>query len=165
MSSNAETLKKYKSHSHREHIFTIPDTYVGSIESSSNREWVVSDDETKMELVELESIPALYKIFDEVVVNAWDQFIRTKTATKSKRVTHIYIDVDQTTGRVSVENDGTGIDVLLHPEHGIYTVELIFGKLLTSTNYTSNEERLVGGKNGYGAKLTNIFSNSFLSFR
>ena len=38
---------------------------------------------------------------------------------------------------------------------------MIFGHLLTSTNYEKDEKKIVGGKNGYGAKLTNIFSFLF----
>ena len=38
---------------------------------------------------------------------------------------------------------------------------LIFGELLTSTNYNDNEKRTTGGRNGYGAKLTNIYSKNF----
>lgn len=40
---------------------------------------------------------------------------------------------------------------------------MIFGNLLTSSNYKSGDEkRIVGGKNGYGAKLTNIYSKKFI---
>ena len=39
--------------------------------------------------------------------------------------------------------------------------ELVFGHLLTSDNYDDSERKVVGGRNGYGAKLTNIFSNRF----
>jgi len=39
--------------------------------------------------------------------------------------------------------------------------ELTFGHLLTSTNYDDNQKRVVGGRNGYGAKLTNIYSSDF----
>jgi DNA topoisomerase-2 len=35
---------------------------------------------------------------------------------------------------------------------------MIFGELLTSTNYDKTEKKLVGGKNGYGVKLVNIFA-------
>jgi DNA topoisomerase-2 len=49
----------------------------------------------------------------------------------------------------------------MHKEHKVYAPELIFGHLLTSGNYDKSEEKIVGGKNGYGAKLTNIFSNKF----
>ena len=44
---------------------------------------------------------------------------------------------------------------------GVYNPELIFGRLLTSSNYKKNEKKIVGGKNGYGAKIINIFSNHF----
>ena len=33
--------------------------------------------------------------------------------------------------------------------------------MLTSSNYNKDEEKTVGGKNGYGAKLANIFSKKF----
>lgn len=38
---------------------------------------------------------------------------------------------------------------------------MIFGHLLTSSNYDDNEKKVVGGRNGYGAKLCNIFSTEF----
>jgi len=40
--------------------------------------------------------------------------------------------------------------------------EMIFGHLLTSSNYNDNEKKTTGGRNGYGAKLTNIFSTEFV---
>jgi DNA topoisomerase-2 len=50
---------------------------------------------------------------------------------------------------------------VLHGEHHIYVPELIFGHLLTSSNYDDDEKKVTGGRNGYGAKLANIFSTSF----
>jgi len=38
---------------------------------------------------------------------------------------------------------------------------LIFGNLLSSSNYDDTEKRTVGGLNGLGAKLTNIYSTEF----
>lgn len=32
---------------------------------------------------------------------------------------------------------------------------------LTSSNYDDDEKKLTGGRNGYGAKLTNIYSHEF----
>lgn len=43
----------------------------------------------------------------------------------------------------------------------MYNPELAFGHLMTSTNYDDNEERVTGGRNGFGAKLTNIYSTQF----
>lgn len=44
---------------------------------------------------------------------------------------------------------------------GIYIPEMIFGHLLTSSNYNDLEAKTTGGRNGYGAKLCNIFSTEF----
>ena len=49
----------------------------------------------------------------------------------------------------------------MHPTEKMYIPELIFGELLTSSNYNDDELKHVGGKNGYGAKLVNIFSKEF----
>ena len=43
----------------------------------------------------------------------------------------------------------------------MYVPELIFGHLLTSDNYDDTEKRVTGGRNGFGAKLTNVFSTEF----
>lgn len=44
----------------------------------------------------------------------------------------------------------------------MYVPELVFGHLLTSSNYNDKEKKTTGGWNGYGAKLANIFSKSFV---
>ena len=43
----------------------------------------------------------------------------------------------------------------------IYIPEMIFGHLLTGSNYDDEEAKTTGGRNGYGAKLCNIFSTEF----
>lgn len=40
--------------------------------------------------------------------------------------------------------------------------EMIFGHLLTSSNYDDDQKKVTGGRNGYGAKLCNIFSTEFI---
>jgi DNA topoisomerase-2 len=73
-------------------------------------------------------------------------------------VKNIDISVSEDGKTFIIRNDGDSIDVEKHPEHGIYIPQMIFGELLTSTNYDKEEKKLVGGKNGYGVKLVNIFS-------
>jgi DNA topoisomerase-2 len=80
---------------------------------------------------------------------------------KGHKVTRIDITVDPKENIIAVRNDGQGIDVEFMEEHQMYPAELIFGTLLTSTNYDDTEKKIVGGKNGYGAKLANIFSTEF----
>ena len=68
----------------------------------------------------------------------------------------------QEKGEVRVLNNGAGVPVELHKTEGMYVPELIFGHLLTSSNYNDNEKKVTGGRNGYGAKLANIFSTKFV---
>lgn len=44
----------------------------------------------------------------------------------------------------------------------MYVPTMIFGLLLTSSNYDDEEEKVTGGRNGYGGKLCNIFSTKFI---
>jgi DNA topoisomerase-2 len=59
-------------------------------------------------------------------------------------------------------NDGAGIPVEMHSEEKVYVPELIFGHLLTSSNYNDAEKKVTGGRNGFGAKLANVFSKEFV---
>lgn len=74
----------------------------------------------------------------------------------------IKVNIDRTTNTISVFNNGCGIPVEIHQKEQIYVPELIFGHLLTSSNYDDDEKKIVGGRNGYGAKLANIFSTEFI---
>lgn len=62
---------------------------------------------------------------------------------------------------ISVWNDGRGIPIVMHKEHNVHVPTLIFGHLLTSSNYNDDQKKVTGGRNGYGAKLCNIFSTKF----
>ena len=72
------------------------------------------------------------------------------------------ITVDPAANKVSVKNNGKGIPVVMHKEHNCYVPTLIFGQLLTGSNFDDNEKKTTGGRNGYGAKLANIFSTEFI---
>ena len=60
-----------------------------------------------------------------------------------------------------IKNDGHPIPVEIHKEYEVYVPEMIFGMLLTGSNFDDTEKRVVGGRNGFGAKLTNVFSTEF----
>jgi DNA topoisomerase-2 len=72
------------------------------------------------------------------------------------------VTIDREAKTISVFNDGSGIPVEMHTEHNCYIPELIFGQLLTSSNYDDDEAKVTGGRNGYGAKLANIYSTEFI---
>ena len=73
----------------------------------------------------------------------------------------IKVDIDVENNTISVYNNGKGIPIEVHKIQKIYIPEMIFGHLLTSSNYDDTEKKLTGGRNGYGAKLTNIYSTEF----
>lgn len=158
----------YKKLSHREHVLQLPDTYIGSVETHEEWRWILGGDETAPDRMSFRKIafnPGFYKIFDELIVNARDALVRSRS--ESGRTAIKKIDVTCVKGEsgeltISVMNDGDGIPIEEHPTERVWVPELIFGHLLTSGNYNKEEEKIVGGKNGYGAKLTNIFSRSFI---
>lgn len=154
--SAPKSVEVYQKKSQLEHILLRPDSYVGSIERQSMEHWVFQDASGRMEKKTLEYVPALYKIFDEILVNAADNLICDPTQDM------IRVEVKRKEGSISVWNNGAGLPVQMHREHQCYVPELVFGQLLTSDNYDDNEKKVVGGRNGYGAKLTNIFSTKFL---
>ena len=145
-----------------EHIKDLPDTYIGSIEKAETYVWTMDDNETSISYKPIQYIAGLYKIYDEIIVNAIDQYTRLKLDKKSlHKLNVIKVDIDQERNEISIYNNGEGIPVVIHKEQKIYVPEMIFGNLLTSANYDKNEKKITGGKNGYGSKLTNIFSTVF----
>jgi DNA topoisomerase-2 len=60
----------YQKKSQLEHILLRPDTYVGSIEKQTQEVWV--QEGTGVVFKKVTYTPALYKIFDEIIVNAID---------------------------------------------------------------------------------------------
>ena len=159
---------KYKKYELLEHILALPDTYIGSIEPQKITSYIYDDTSKKMVSDELTYIPGLLKIFDEVIVNAIDHSMRLKAEEDKgkediKHVKNIKVTIDKVSGRITIMNDGNGVDIKKHSSYGdLWIPELIFGELLTSTNYDKGEEKIWGGKNGYGSKLTNIFSKEFV---
>lgn len=146
----------YQKKNHHDHALELPDTYIGSVEKDDAEMWVFNDETGKLDKRKIEFVPGLYKIYDEIIVNARDQSVKQKSCKE------IRVNFDQESGTISVWNDGPGIDVVVHKEHNVYVPELIFSHLLTGTNYDKTEEKTWGGKNGYGAKLANIFSVKFI---
>ncbi len=155
----------YKKMEHAEHIKEKPDTYIGSAEKEITTKHIYNNTNSNIKLSEISVAPGFYKCFDELLVNGHDHKQRMKKIAKEGSnhhlVTTIKIDFNED-GSISFYNDGDGILIEYMEEHKMYPPELIFGSLLTSTNYDDDEEREWGGRNGYGAKLANIFSRKFI---
>ena len=148
--------KKYSKKTPREHVLLRPDTYVGDIEPTTEMMWVKSTKDEYLEKKEINYVPGFYKIFDEILVNARDACINDKSSDT------IDVEINQEEGFISVLNNGNiGIPIEEHKIHKSLIPSMIFGEMLTSSNFDDEEKRTTGGRNGYGAKLTNIFSTKF----
>lgn len=144
----------YQRKTHREHILSLPDTYIGSIETAQEEVFLRDGDTFKATTIPFN--PGFYKLIDELLVNAHDHAIRLRQKNSETPVKSIKIGCNAT--HFGMMNDGEPIDVAEHPEHKVWIPQMIFGELLTSANYNKDEKKLVGGKNGYGVKLVNIFA-------
>lgn len=144
----------YQKKTQLEHILLRPDTYIGSIEKHTQSLWVFEQD--LMVHRPITFVPGLYKIFDEILVNAADNKQR------DPKMDSLKVVIDAEENCISVYNNGDGVPVEIHQEEKVYVPELIFGHLLTSSNYDDTVKKTTGGRNGYGAKLTNIFSREFV---
>lgn len=161
MSKNKTIEERYQKKSQLEHILLRPDTYIGSTEMHTQFLWVWNKEKGRMVQKNITFVPGLYKIFDEIIVNAADVKAREKEKSPNP-MTCIKIEISKENNKISVFNDGEGIPVEMHKEMNIYVPHMIFGELLTSDNYDDEEDRITGGRNGFGAKLTNIFSKEFI---
>lgn len=145
---------KYDKKTPREHVLIRPDTYIGDIEPTTEDMWIYKDGKIIKEKITY--TPGFLKIFDEIIVNARDASVNDDSCDTIK------IEYNKEEGYISVYNNGDkGIPVEEHPEHKMLVPSMIFGELLTSSNYNDDEKRITGGRNGYGAKLANIFSKEF----
>ena len=146
---------KYQKKTPIEHILDRPDTYIGDVKIQTDILWTFDSDTNKMIKKKVSYVPGLIKIFDEILVNAADNSKEDNTCNMIK------VSINRDENSISVWNNGKGIDIEIHSKHNMLVPELIFGELLTSTNYDDTEKRITGGRNGYGAKLANIYSTEF----
>ena len=173
MSSNSELAQKYQRKTDKQHVLDNPGMYIGSTEQTDAHLWVFSSapslekegkeadiEGSKIISKKITYIPALYKLFDEIIVNARDHVVRMihLDSPDKKLVTSIEVVIDDVTGAITVSNDGNGVDVVQHPVEKIWIPELIFANLRSSTNYDKTEKKVVGGSNGVGSKAVFIWS-------
>lgn len=145
----------YQKLTQREHVLKRPGMYVGSADPHNEEMWVYNFEKQKIEKKMVTYTPAFIKIFDEILTNATDH------ATRDSTVTTIKVDFNKETGEITVFNNGSGVPVEHHKEHNIYVPELIFGNMLSGSNYNDNDDRTGAGTNGVGSTCANIYSTTF----
>lgn len=137
-----------------EAVLRRPDMFVGSSEPRDEAECLFQEDGTTVALTHWHMSPILLKIFDEVFVNALDAGVRDDT------VRHVLVTLAED-GRITVENDGRGIPIVLFQDTGLYIPEVVFSKLNAGSNFQDSGTRLAGGRNGVGVVCANVWSSHF----
>lgn len=154
--------KKYSKKNPIEHILLRPDMYVGSSKLRQLEEYVANKDESGQYYISkqlISSSPAILRIFVEALSNAIDNVERSKKT--DTLCTYIKINIDKDSGETSISNDGDIVPIEKNEEENCYNHTMIFGQLLTGSNYDDEEERIISGRNGLGIKLCNVFSSYF----
>ena len=154
----ATLANQYQKKTDKEHILDNPDTYIGSIENVNGPMYVYEDGHIVNKTIDYN--PGLFKLFDEGIVNCRDHVVRMLQKKEQDDTTQLVnmIDIQIQDNMITLMNNGNGIDIEKHPTYDIWIPELIFGHLRTSTNYNKDEEKITGGKNGFGFKLVLIWS-------
>jgi DNA topoisomerase II len=153
---------KYEKIDQIEHIHLRPDMYVGSLKPKKfNNEWISNSKHTKITKTNsIKYSDGLVRIFVEAISNAIDNVWRSKDSNNTCK--NIKITINKETGLTSIWNDGMCIPIEKNVKTNLYNPELIFGHLLTSSNYDDSKDRYTSGRNGLGIKLTNVFSKEFI---
>ncbi|XP_019730215.1 DNA topoisomerase 2-beta-like [Hippocampus comes] len=162
ITSKLSVERVYQKKTQLEHILLRPDTYIGSVEPLTQVsqikivQWCIneisshipSDEERKylfivdlclsehtLIAIQLNSIP--FEILPSTV-NAADNKQR------DKNMSAIKINIDPESNTISIWNNGKGIPVVEHKDEKMYVPALIFGHLLTSSNYDDDEKKVTG---------------------
>ena len=141
---------------HHDHILKRPDTYIGSKVTTEREDYIFKD--KKIANKNIKGNIGLERLFIEILTNAIDNVWNSNS--KNKKCTFIKVNIKKD-GTTVIKNDGLLIPITISEKHKIYNPELIFGHLLTSSNYDDSKVRITAGRNGLGGKLANIFSTFF----
>jgi DNA topoisomerase-2 len=146
-----------------EHVLKRPDMYVGSTVNSKVDHQFLYDEESEKIMVQENVIlnHGMVRTFIEVLSNSIDNWYRSKNTPTP--MTKLSVQVDEEKGIITVMNNGNPIPIDIQENQGIYIPEMIFGTLLSGSNYNDEDDndRYTSGRNGLGVKITNIFSESF----
>lgn len=138
-----------------DHIRKRTGMYAGSTSEQTSQEWVYDLSSKKMVKREISYIPALVKIFSEILDNAIDEARRAPEVLDSIRV------MFEDDGSISVQDNGRGIPVEIHPQTNTYIAETVFSNLRAGSNFNDDEDQQLIGTNGVGSTLTNVLSTHF----
>ena len=136
----------------REHVLLRPAMYIGATDITATEEYVLDDG--KMVLKEINYVPGLIKIINEIIDNSVD--VAIKTNFQSSNV----ISVKMMEDSIEVKDNGTGIPIE-KIETGEYMPLVAWNSAKAGSNFNDDENRTQIGMNGVGSFASNCFSKEF----
>jgi len=132
-----------------EHALKRPQMYIGSTKEETQNFWVLKPDGTFTK-DDIKYIPALFKLFCEILDNSIDEHVRGY----GNRI-DVYVNYD--TNEYSFRDYGRGIPLEKHKEAKVPTPQVVFTHLRSGSNFDDTKRETIG-MNGVGASLVTIFS-------
>lgn len=171
-------VDNYAQLSGKQHVYNRPDTYVGSVEVNDINRLIFNSTFTKFKEHKIFLPSAVIQIFIEILSNATDNYLQSIIQNVDPGIINVTVNKN---GYISIENFGLNIKIKkIIPVKGekmkkikevdedskdpnaLWLPEFIFGTMNTSDNYNDDVKRMSVGRNGIGAKATNIFSKEFI---
>ena len=142
------------------HVRLRPTMYVGQIAQIDEKVMMLQQNLVNSNLIKTNLIysPAFYKLYDEVLGNAFDEAI-----TLGGKMKEITISFNSKTNEVEVIDTGGGFynGEKINPVTNKTNIETAFTELNAGTNFDDTREEETIGTNGMGVSLVNILSDYF----
>ena len=125
--SKSNSTKRYQKKDQISHCLDRPDMYVGSTSLRKIDEYVaeiIDENNYNIYLKNIESSPAILRIFIEALSNSIDNVERSKLT--DTPCTTIKININKETGETSIWNDGDVVPIEIHDEEKVYNHTMIF---------------------------------------
>lgn len=160
MAPKKKRIDDYEEKDLRTHVLDRPGMWIGDVEPAESIEYVASRSDEKYMLVKRKVVTsaALLRIFIEALSNAIDNVQESETL--GIPCTKIKVDINEETGCTSIWNDGRVVPIEKN-DKGIYLHSMLFGQMLTGSNFNDEKDRTASGTNGVGIKACNIMSQEF----
>ena len=153
--------------SEKDHILLRSGMYLGSSTLTNTKNYIIEevfkDVDGKVKslgdgfvLKDIRYVPGLVKIFNELIDNSIDEYVRTKGAF----ATRIDVKIDRTTFEVKDNGRGIPITKVHTPDGELYQPELAWTHARAGSNF-ENEDSATIGTNGVGSMIASVFSKSF----
>lgn len=149
-------MSKLKQHTDLEHMRRQTDMYLGTKDVITSKEYVLVDNQISLQPVRIS--PAFLKIYDEILVNAIDQYTLAGSDINIHVDSDLNIIIQNSPGYIRIEYPKTTDGRI------IISVQFVFGEFKTSSNFDDENNpkpRITGGMFGIGSKGVNAFSKFF----